>query len=215
MRQRPWDLSDYEISLMNSLAPFPLSSLPEHSNYKASHHAWKCGYQEEERQKSEAEGRFWISDKLLHATCRGVLSVPGESVLLNTPYSFVVSFINFFFFLLIRFLGISRWVFYLSICYVNSYYRLVRQTAGSYLKGLVIFMLNPGKLSLGAFRGCGSYLQKMWAGGKLRLEHIRCEYSLIYFVPSLTIVLSLSFSLLCFWFYFVSSLDILIQRERD
>lgn len=98
MRQRPWDLSDYEISLMNSLAPFPLSSLPEHSNYKASHHAWKCGYQEEERQKSEAEGRFWISDKLLHATCRGVLSVPGESVLLNTPYSFAVSFINFFFF---------------------------------------------------------------------------------------------------------------------
>lgn len=35
--ERPCDLSDYEISLMNSLAPFPLSSLLEHSAYKASH----------------------------------------------------------------------------------------------------------------------------------------------------------------------------------
>lgn len=120
-----------------------------------------------------------------------LLSVPGESVLLNTPYSFAVSFITFFFFfLIIWFLGISRWVFFLSICYVNSYYRLVRQTAGSYLKGLVIFILNPANHSLGTFRGCGSYLKKMWAGGKLGLEHIRCEHSFIYVILSLTVVLS-------------------------
>lgn len=153
MRQKPCDLRDYEISLMKSLAPFPLSSgRPEHSAYKASHRAWKCGFQEEERQKSEAGGRCWISDKLPHLQCRGVFQFLGKVFYSTHHTPLRCPSLIFFFASMVMENNQASFLFIYMLC---------KQPGETNSR----VILEESEHSLATFRGCRSYLQKTWAGG--------------------------------------------------
>lgn len=117
---------------------------------------WKCGFQEEERQKSEAGGRFWISDKLLHLQCRGVFQFLGKVFYSTHHTPLRCPSLTFFFASIVM---ENNQVSFLFI------YLLCKQPGETNSR----VILEESEHSLATFRGCRNYLQKTWAGGWNRL----------------------------------------------
>lgn len=190
MRQKPCDLRDYEISLMNSLL-FLWAPAARAQCLQSKPSRLKYSFQEEERQKSEAGGRFWISDKLLHLQCRGVFQFLGKVFYSTHHIPLCCPSLTFFFASIVM---ENNEVSFLFI------YMLCKQPGETNSR----VILEKSEHSLATFRGCRSYLQKTWAGAG---TDYKCEYDFNYFIcPLLILVFSLSppapiFPHLCFWLY--------------
>lgn len=149
-----WNIPN-ELSFLFLWAPAGQSTAPT----KQSHRAWKCGFQEEERQKSEAGGRFWISDKLLHLQCRGVFQFLGKVFYSTHHTPLRCPSLTFFFASIVMEKNQVSFLFIYMLC------KQLLQPGETNSR----VILEESEHSLATLRGCRSYLQKMWAGGWNRL----------------------------------------------